>query len=660
MVFFLYRFITAVSLIFLSDAGIAVAQQIPDAEFGVIPDSLLQMQPSGEHSDASYIITSKEADISFVEDDSSIVAVIRHHIRLKILDEKAREASIVAIPYYFDNGMERIKGVKGATYLPSGKRISLQQDDIRTINLNARYNVLEFTMPRVEAGAVVEYAYTIHRRYIEELPDFFLSHKVPTSVAKLSITYPQYLRYQPFILNYGGKVHHSTTRLDTSSVPKIFTIPQPEPVITETWVAYDVPPVEDEPLVSSLNNYRGKIKFLMSRFGLPRQPLENSWEVVVAKLRKESNPLQQINENKLAASIGDSIAQANSSVTKAAIQDSIYRYLNRKANFSGIRSPFSTTADSVVLAGQAAGQAAINQTLIAMLRGAGIEANPVLVSTRESGNINKEFPSFYQFNAMMVQSELEGRTYIMDASMPFSEPGLIPVEMNNNPGLVMKANSFEWVEFQPEKSFFAIEVDVTADLNPDGTLTGQIVSTQNGYAAQMIREQIADGLSEAELFKRVLFDRFSQIEVENVQVENVQDYNQPVKLTGQFTIERYAASFTDGLGYRPMLVGALAENPFKDRNRDLPITLNAREKLDFSYHITLPAGFELKEGRQNRSLNFAGAEFTEAYAAEENMIQYDFHIDINRTHFSVNVFPQLYRFYERWVALSNARWMIEK
>lgn len=649
-----------IGFIVLFGAGIIKAQQIPDAEFRVIPDSLLQMQPPAENPDAPYIITNKEVDVSFEEEDNSIIAVIKHHVRLKVFDKTAREASIIAIPYYFDNKMEQISGIKGITYLPSGERVSLKEKNIRTINLNARYNVKEFTMPGVEEGAILDYSYTVRRRYIEELPDFYLSHKVPTSVARVTITYPRYLRYRAFVLNYEGSVQHRFTRLDTSSVPKIFTIPQPEPITTEHWVAYDVPAVEEEAFISSLNNYRGKIKFLMSGFGLPRQPLENSWDVVIAKLRREANPWKQSRKNNLSAALGDSIAQAHKSVSKEAVQDSIYRFLNQRINFSGSRSPFSITADSVVLAGKAVDQAAINQTLLAMLRGAEIEANPVFISSRRSGKINKEFPSFYQFNALIIQSKIDGESFIMDASMPFSQPGLIPVEMNNNPGLLLKPKSFEWVEFEPKKSIFDIQVEVNAELNPNGTLSGSIVSKQKGYPAQNIREQKADGTSDIEIFRRTLFDRFSQVKVENVQVENVYDYDEPVKVSGQFTIERYATSFSNGLRYRPMLIGSLMENPFKDTDRDLPIILDAPEKLDVSYTLSLPPGFSSKQGKQNRTLSLAGAEFEESYNMQQDELNYEFHIDISRKNFSTDYFPQLYSLYERWVELSRSAWMIEK
>ncbi|HEX6982676.1 MAG TPA: DUF3857 domain-containing protein [Balneolaceae bacterium] len=652
-------FISVVSLIILF-SGEAQAQQVPDAAFGVIPDSLFKMQPPVKNPDVPYMITNKEVDVTFTEDDSSIVAVMEHHTRLKIFDKTARKASVISIPYYFDNNMEQISGIKAATYLPSGERIPLREQEINTINLNARYNVKEFTMPGVEDGAVLEYKYTIRRRYIEELPDFYLSHAVPTAVAKITITYPPYLRYKIFVENYDRAVRHGFTLTDTSSVPKIFTIPRPPPILTEYWLAYDVPAVEDEPFVPSVSSYRGKIKFLMSEFGLPRQPLENSWQVVVARLREKSNPMRQVRQNELATSIGDSIARANRSLSKEAVQDSIYRFLNSRVNFSGLRSPFSQTPDSVVLAGKAAGQAAINQTLIAMLRGAEIEAYPVFVSTRSSGEISKDFPSFYQFNSVMVQSEIDGEAFIMDASMPFSRPGLIPVEMNNAPGLLLKPNSFEWVEFQPEKSIFDIQVEVNAELQSNGTLSGRIVAIQKGYPAQIIRQQKASGTSDTEIFKRILLDGFSQLTAENVEIKNLNEYDQPVEITGEFIIERYALSFSNGLRFRPMLVGALPENPFENKDRDLPITLDAPEELDVSYSISLPPNYSLKQGQQNYTLSLPGAEFEESYSIRENKLNYEFHVDINRTHFRAAYFPQLYRLYERWVELSNSAWMIEK
>lgn len=648
-------FLTTVSILLLGISTVT-AQSVPDAEFGNIPDSLFQMQQPND--DIPYRITNKELNVSFQEADESILALLEHHIRIKVFDDSAREASVVAIPYYFENDMERVTSLEAYTYLPSGERVALSEQDIRTININSRYSVKEFAMPAVEDGAVIEYRYTIERRYIEELPDFYLSHKVPTDNAKLTITYPRYLRYQSYTENFEGPITHDVVYTDTSSVPKVFTIPQPQPIVTERWMARDVPPVKEEAYISTLDDYRGKIKFLLSEFGIPRQQLENNWEVVVARIRDKTNPWESIDENNEAEALGDSIATAMNGVPASQVQDSIFHYLNQRVNFSGQHTSFSQTPGKEVLGGEPSSQAAINQTLVAMLRAAEIEANPVLISTRKSGKINMDFPSFYQFNGMVVRSEIDGKTHLMDAGFAYSQPGLIPVDTYGSRGLVLKEDGYEWIDINPDKSLFDIQVQIDGQLERNGTLKGTVEAIQQGYPAQIIRQQKADGNSDNKILRQALFDGYPQMSVSDVVIKNAQKYGHQIILSADFEIENYATSFTDGLNFRPMVVGYRNENPFSGPDRNLPITLDAPEKLDLSYSIALPKGYGVAVN-DDRTIRFSGAEFVERYDNTTGDLNYRYQINIDQRNFSADYFPSLYKLYNRWVELSNSSWLIE-
>ncbi len=659
MVKYVFRLLTFI-LIQAGMVWVLGAQQItgmPDAEFGEIPDSLFSMDSPAE--DVPYLFTNRELEISFEDGDQSIVAVLDYHVRVKIFDEEARQASIVALPYYFNNEMESISNIRGTTYLPSGEEIPLQPESIRTINLNSRYNVKEFTMPGIEDGAVIEYTYRIRRRYIEELPDFYLSTEVPTSNAKVTINYPKYLRYKVYSENFDRHINNNVARIDTGTVPKIFTVPQPEPIIIEEWAATDIPAVDQETYISSLDDYRGKLKFQLSEFGIPRQQLDNNWNLVVARLRRNQNPFEIAELNEEARKIGQAIADEIGRNRTETIQDSIFHHVNSRMNYSGSRTPFSTTLDTKVLEGEAADQAAIAQTLLAMLRGAGISAYPLLISTRESGQINQDFPSFYQFNSQIIYSEVDGQSYFMDAAFPHSQPDLIPVETYNETGLLLKKDSFEWIDINPEKSVFDIAVSIDGQLTADGDLSGTIVSEYTGYPAQLIRNNRAQGEHESSILQETLFDGFSNISFSNIEVHQVDDYDNPVQVRSDFTIENYAISFTDGLRYSPMVVGHLMNNPFDENRRELPITLDAPEKLDVQYNIAFPSGFSVEQGNNNHSISLPGANFKESYNMSSRRMQYSYQIDIGRKNFSTDLFPQLFNLYERWVERSNTAWLLE-
>lgn len=655
--FFLGLAIAVMGLLPLESAAQQLALPPLSTDFGEPPDSLLALDEYPFDPDAPYFYAFKKADIRFEDDDRSVVAVIDYHVRVKVFDDSTQAASLVAIPYYFQNNLEEVDQIRGVTISPDGERSKLSENDIRTININSRYNVKEFSLPDVQDGSVMDYTYQIRRRYIDELPDFFLADRAPVEHAELQITYPQYLRYDVVPVNFNGQIRHQAQEIDTSSVEKIFTKPRPDPILRERWSAGPIDDIEDLPYISSLDDYRGKLKFKLSEFGNPRQELDTSWEYVIAELQRRQKPLQRIEDNQTAFDMGQEIA--DETTTAGAAQDSIFRVVNEAANFSGDRAPFSQVMDQTVLAGQVSDQPAINQTLIAMLRGAGIEAYPLLISTREFGKIERSFPSFLQFNGQLVYSEIDDRSYIMDASYANSQPGVIPTETYNGEGLVLKSKSFEWVDVDPVESRYDLDISIIGALEPDGSLSGRIEAESNGYSTRFIRDELAGGANEQEVIREVVFEGFGDITLSNVEISRLNAFNEHARIEADFELPDYAVSFSDGLEYRPMLLGRLTENPFEDDERDIPVTLDAPERLRMQYKIALSQGFTLGEGAENSSVSLDGARLDEAYRAESDTIAYEFEIDLQKKEYPPEDFAELYELYDRWVEISNATWLIE-
>lgn len=634
------------------------AQSTDSQELSSIPDSLFNESRFQPAPYVPFLYSLKSLDVTFEETDGSIVAVLRYHVRVKIFDASVKEASVVGIPYYFEKDIERVSDIDAVTWHSPEERIPLSPEQIRTINVNSRYNVKEFTMPAVQDGSVIEYAYTVRRRYIEELPDFFLSHQVPTARARVSITYPPYLRYSVVAENFSQPLQNLTTRVDSSDVPKIFTYPQPELKVRETWIATNIPAVQEESYISSLDDYRSKLKFQLSEFGIPRQPLENSWGYVVAEIRRKQQILAKISANTKAAQIGANIRQAVE--TTQAVQDSIFRYVNERMNYSGSTSPFSSVSDEAVLAGEPSDQAAINQTLIAMLNGAGIEAYPALISTRESGQINISFASFFDFNGQLAYSTIDGETYFMDASFPYSQPNLIPVNTYNETALLLKSQTHEWVSVEPVKSKFAVQIEMEATLQLDGTLKGTIRSLNEGYPKQLMRRQYAQGKPESDIVAGAFFDSYADAALTASEINKLNSYAKPAEARAAFTLPGYATSFSNALEFRPMVVGNLMTNPFSEQQRDLPVTLDAPEKLDLIYRINLPAEYSVKQLPPDRIIQLPGATFKEQYSVDGQTLNYEYHINISRKRFPPDLYPRLQNLYNRWVNLSNSRWVISR
>lgn len=626
-------------------------------KFGTVGQQELQKTADHEYP---YEYLLKESSIRFDERGSSIIAIIDHLVRIKVHSDEPieiAEASLVGIPFYFADNMERIVNLDGITYQPDGTRSYLDQDETRMVDLNSRYRIIEFEMPDVQQGSVIEYRYRMERRYIEELPDFQFSHRVPTKEARVFLKNTNYLRFDTARQNIDFDLEYTEQRIDTSSVPLVFTYQRPEPIVIQSWEAEDIPAIDASSYISSLGDVRAKLKFQISEFGVPRQPLDNSWEFVAAQIQRTNNPFEIIDYNSHMKEIGAEISRNFDTLTEA--QDSIFQFVNSRAQYNEVSSVFTEGRLDPVLDGEPADQAAINMVLLTLLRGAGIDADPLYISGREFGRIDKSFPSLYQFNRMLVVSNIEGEEYFMDASFPHSLPNLIPIESFNEQGMILSEKEYSWTDISPEKSVFNLDIDLNASLTEQGNLIGEIMAVTTGYPSRRIREDMAGAKTNREIVAETFFDVYPEIEIGDHSITVDENNKDLIRIRATFEIPQYAVTFSEGIEFRPMIVGYLFGNPFESTERRVPITLDAPESLTINYQIELPDGYELDIAGETRSTDLQGAQLYEEYLSLSDKLEYSFEIDITRKEFPVDVYSQLRRMYERWVQLSNDSWFIE-
>ncbi len=626
-------------------------------KFGSIPDSQFTARP-GHNAPYEYLL--KESSIRTADRPGGIVAVIDNLVRIRVLSAdqlEIAEASLVGIPYYFKDDIESIENLEAITHHPDGSRTRFDPENRRTVDLNSRYKIIEFEMPEVREGSIIEYKYTLSRRYIEELPSFYFSHRVPTSKAVLYLKNSDFIRYETVPQHVDFELSYEEHRVDTSSVPLVFTYDRPPPVFIQEWNAEDIPAVDVSSYISSIDDIRAQLKFQISEFGIPRQPLENSWEFVAAQIQRNRNPYEQIEEYGQLAELGREISSSSGSL--AEIQDSVFHYVNDAAQFNGVNSVFAEDSLDHVLEGEPAARAEINLVLLAMLRGAGIDAKPIYLSGRDFGRIDKSFPSLFQFNRMLVYSEIDGHKYFMDAAFPHSLPNLIPIESYNSQGMVLTPEEYSWVDISPERSLFHLDIDVDASLSSDGTLSGTLTAQTQGYPSQEIRQDFDTGTPQSEIIKRTFFDVYGDAVISDGRLEINESNRDMIDVSTSFEIPNYAVTYSEGIEFRPMVVGYLFRNPFESTQRRVPITLDAPEELSIHYRVDLPDGFTFDAMGETRATSLQGAALREQYQADQNAVEYSFDIDISRKEFPADVYSQLRRIYERWVFLSNETWFIE-
>ena len=89
-----------------------------------------------------------------------------------------------------------------------------------------------------------------------------------------------------------------------------------------------------------------------------------------------------------------------------------------------LHSPLSLTD---VFKNKTGGASDINHILINLLRDAGIQADPVALSTRENGQLIPSFPSISKLNYIITRVTINGKQILLDATDPELTAGMLPV-----------------------------------------------------------------------------------------------------------------------------------------------------------------------------------------------------------------------------------------
>lgn len=631
-------------------------KQLPKVEYGEIPDSLLQMNQYPGNPGLDYFFAYKGLSIDFSLKKNSLVAYLTYLVRIKVLKQDGVKASVVDIPYYFQNDIEKVTSIEGHTIHPNGSRINLDSTKIRTIGVNNRYKLKEFQLPDVHPGSILEYRYTIRRRYIEELPEFYFMNTRPTMLSVIRLVNSKYIRYDATPVNMKHPPRHIEQKIDTVKAPNIFTRPEGEPILVDYWYMKNIPGLREEPYITSLNDYRWKMKFAWKSFGNPRQIIEKGWDIVVAELRLNHGFLKNMGKYSRLDSLGKTFRRISDPVTR---MDSVFRYVNNHVTYNGSEAVLSKARLDSVIKGKPADQAAINQALIAVLRGAGIQADPLLTATRKQGRILSDYPSIFQFNVMMVYAKAGDETRFMDATHRHSVPGLLPLGTIGGRGLVVEPHSYKWVGINPQTSRFEMDAKLKASLDTDGDLEGQVTAKHYGYLAQKIRDQLQTDLKPSEIVHQDLFGHYTGVTFSSIHFDSVKAYGKPVVVTAHFKIPNYAISYQSGLEYSPLIIGYKMENPFGG-SRQLPVTLSAPEKLNVSYNVQIPRSYTLKRSNRNTNMNIPGARLGFDYKVNSRNLDYNLHVAVLRTDFGQDLFPQLINLYDKWVELSRTRLFIRK
>ena len=563
-------------------------QEKSPVKFGKVSPEDFDLSKYNFDTSAGAVVISDVGSSSFETNNKQwFTLIFKQEKRIRILNKNGFDAASIEIPLY-SNGTseERIENLKAFTYnLENGEvvRTTIEGKSVFKDKISRNLVVRKFTFPAVKQGSIIEYSYTIYSDFLSNLQPWAFQGIYPRLWSEYTVNMPEFFNYavltqgyQPFYIkdrtetfksyaigNYGGHINVSGN------------------VYGLRWVMKDVPALKEENFTSTINNYTAKLKFRLSQYRFPDVPVRDligSWVTISDRMLKREDFGQPLNISNdwLNEEMKSIVGGASEPLQKAKL---IYAYVRDNFACSDHSDLYLNDDLKTIFKNRNGSVSDINLLLIAMLHHENIDADPVILSTREHGFASIEYPLMDQYNYVIAEVRIDSNSYYLDASYPYLGFGRLPLKCYNGfarrisqtPVLInLSADSLK-----EEK---VTSVIITAD---KGKIEGTFSSAPGYYESWIIRNKIKQNGKE-DFFKKVISGYNNEIDIIEPGIDSLNFPDEPLIIHYDFKMNDMDK---DIIYLNPMMSEGYKENLFKAVERKYPVEMPYT--FDETYILTM-------------------------------------------------------------------------
>lgn len=319
--------------------------------------------------------------------------------------------------------------------------------------------------------------------------------------------------------------------------------------------------------------------------------------------------------------------------------------------WNGVCSEFtSTNALGLVFRNKIGNSADINLLLVKLLNRLDIKAYPVVLSTRENGQLSPIFPSLNKLNYTVCYVAVGDEKIVLDATEEKLPEGMLPERALNNSGRVIYSKEkTEEISLVTDKKDIK-KVFQQLKLNPDLTITGERVVSYQDYGAFEKRKDLAGFNSQSDYLKDCE-SKFSGLIINNCEISNRDSIYKKLTENWSFRINRHVQDMGDILMLNLNVFEQLHENPFKLEKRVYPVHYPYCSTQSNTVILKIPKGYEVSEIPSSTRVllpNNAGS-FLINYRTQNNTIVMNCKICIDKLVFLPEEYPLLREFFTQIV-----------
>lgn len=631
--------------------------------------------PTDTSAVAAILFSKGESRFTYVENKGFVLSTTVQ-TKIKIYKKEGYDWANKSVRYYIGgNSKESLSFKNEATYnLVGGKveKTKLKSDGEFDEKVNDFWGRKKITLPNVKEGSIIEFEYTLTSENFGSLDEWFFQETIPILYSEFKTYIPDFYVFKPIFKGFlqpkvtqtektvtitsvsrdrmtGNNRTNSAASLDQSEYKEIIT----------TYVVQKAPALKEEAYVNNIRNYISSIVLELSgirKANMAYKDYSTTWEGLVKDIYQNEKFGNELNKTGYYEKEIDAVlAQATSQEEKIA---AIFSYVKSNMNWNkyygyycndGVRKAFQNKTGNV---------AEINLMLTSMLRYAGFDANPVILSSR--GNGIALFPARTAFDYVITGLQFKNQMVLLDATNKYALPNILPIrDLNWFGRLIRKDESSTQIDLMPTTNSKEM-INLMAEINAQGEITGKTRDQYFDYNAFIYRDSY-NGLNNDSRIEKIE-KQYLGLEITALEVINSDDLSKPIIENYSFSSTNHVEIIGDKMYFSPLLHFTLKENPFKQETRLYPIDFVFPHQDKYSISVKIPEGYTVETLPESKAIGMSENKAVYKYAISNtgNQIQLVYSFEVNTAIIGSEDYEEVKAFYKDMVEKQTEKVVLKK
>lgn len=467
-------------------------------------EKVLEQVPGHAHAPA--VVLYKKAELKLMEYPTEVSSFLKLQVRIKILNEEGKDYGEVEIPH---SAFYRLRDIEGRTVLPDGRIIPLPKEAIfeeRRSRSNKTF-VTKLVFPSVEAGAILDYRYTVRWDHLFFIEPWYFHNEIPTLLSEIVYIKPPNIGLDQWGVQAGVPIQSEARKGARGAEYRIWS--ENLPAIPDEDYSFPFGDLSSRFMMipKVVQAYGDKI-LLMDSWRSTCELYADSYKDVRRKDRKAQQKASELAAGQ--TSLLDKIA-----VLHAFVRDDIQSLWSVGVGINGEENRVDKILDD--RQATAVGKALVLQSMLEAIK---VESDLVWAPDRSEGMVDLKVANPWWFDTALVRVVVDGEPIFLDPADRSAGFGYLAARYEGMPAVVFDKTKPEVIELPraPHGDNHRIAT-VGLEVDDEGRLKGQGTLELGGHEAWQFFDLRDTREETEEMWREWLENRYPGFDISAVELE---------------------------------------------------------------------------------------------------------------------------------------------